>query len=68
MFTDAENRGSQESRCELTNSNTNSVISEFVNGNESPNMSDIDLSEHHAHNESPIQFKKPRRYINTQVF
>ena len=41
---------------------------EFVKENESPNMSDVDLSEHHAHDESPIKFQGPRRYINKQVF
>ena len=43
-------------------------MTEFVNGNESPNMSYIGLSEHHTHDEPPIKFKGPRRYINTQVF
>ena len=68
MFSDAEHRVSQDNRCDSTNSNTNTSMTEFVNGNESPNMSDIDLSEHHAHDKSPIKFKRPRRYINNQVF
>ena len=61
MFSDAEHRVSQDNRCDSTNSNTNTSMTEFVNGNESPNMSDLDLSEHHAHDESPIKFKRPRR-------
>ena len=68
MFSDAEHRGSQDNWCESANSNTHTSMSEYVNGNESPNMSDLDLSEHHAHDESPIKFKRPRRYINNQVF
>ena len=68
MFSDAEHRVSQDNRCDSTNSNTNTSMTEFVNGNESPNMNDLDLSEHHAHDESPIKFKRPRRYINNQVF
>ena len=39
-------------------------MTEFVKENESPIMSDDDLSEHHAHDESPIKFQGPRRYIN----
>ena len=68
MFSDAEHRVSQDNRCDSTNSNTNTSMTEFVNGNESPNMSDLDLSEHHAHDKSPIKFKRPRRYIDNQVF
>ena len=68
MFSDTEDRGGQDKGCESTNSNTNTSMTEFVNGNESPNTSDLDWSEHHAHDESPIKFKGPRRYINNQVF
>ena len=31
-------------------------MTEFVHWNESPTMSDVDLSEHHANDESPIKF------------
>ena len=68
MFSDAEDRGSQDNWCESTNSNTNTSMTEFVSGKESPNMSDFDLSEHHPHDESKIKFKGPRIYINNQVF
>ena len=47
---------------------TNTSMTEFVSGKESPNMSDFDLSEHHPHDESPIKFKEPRIYRNNQVF
>ena len=67
MFSDTEDRGSLANWCESTNSNTNTSVTEFVNGNESTNMSDLDLSEHHAHDESPIKFEGPRRYVNKQV-
>ena len=67
MFSDAEHRGSQDNWCESANSNTHTSMTEYVNGNESPNMSDLDLSEHHAHDKSPIKFKRPRRYIDNQV-
>ena len=60
MFSDAKDRRRQDNCCELTNSNTNTSMTEFINGNESPNMSDVDLSEHNAHNESPIKFKGPK--------
>ena len=68
MLSDAEYRGSQDNRCESTNSNINTFMTEFVNGNEIPNISDIDLLEYHAHDESPINFEGLRRYINNQVF
>ena len=68
MSSDAEDRGGQDKGCESTNSNTNTSMTESVNGNESPNASDLDWSEHHVHDESPITFKGPRRYINNQVF
>ena len=68
MFSSAEDRGSQDNWCESTNSNNNTFMTEFVKENKSPNISDVDLSEHHAHDESPIKFKGPRRYINNQVF
>ena len=68
IFSDTEHRVSQDNRCDSTNSNTNTSMTEFVNGNESPNISDLDLSEHYAHDEPPIKFQGPRRYINNQVF
>ena len=68
MLSDAEDRGSQDNRCESTNSNINTFMTEFVNGNKIPNISDIDLLEYHALDESPINFKGLRRYIDTLVF
>ena len=68
LFSDAEHRGSQDDWYESANSNTHTSMTEYVNGNESPNISDLDLSEHYAHDESPIKFKRSRRYINNQVF
>ena len=35
IFSDAEDRGSQDNWCESTSSNTNTSMTEFVNGNES---------------------------------
>ena len=68
MFSDAEDRGRQDNWGESTDSNTNTSVTKFVNGNENPKISDVDLSEHHEHDESPIKFKGPRRYINNPVF
>ena len=68
MFSDAEDRGSHDNWGESTNSNTNTSMIEFVNGNENPKIIDVNLSEHHAHDEPPIKFKGPRRYINNLVF
>ena len=68
MFSDAEDRGSQDNWCKSFNSNTNISMTEFVNGNESPNMNDVDLLAQHARDDWPIKFKWPRRYINKQVF
>ena len=48
MFSDAEDRGSQDNWCKSFNSNTNISMTEFVNGNESPNMNDVDLLAQHA--------------------
>ena len=66
MFSDAEDRGRQDNWGESTDSNTNTSVTKFVNGNENPKISDVDLSEHHEHDESPIKFKGPRRYKITQ--
>ena len=41
MFPEAEERGSQDNWCQSTNSNTHTSMTEFVNGNESPNVSDV---------------------------
>ena len=60
MFSDAKDRRSQDNCCKSINSDTNTSMTEFINGNESPNMTDVDLSEHNAHNESPIKFKGPK--------
>ena len=65
MFSDTEDRRSQNNRFESTNRNFNNFVIELVNRSENPKMSGFDSSEH---DQSLIKFKGPRKYLNTQVF